>query len=115
MTKILVVDDDPVIVEGLVALLRHEAFEPEGVFDRESAEEAMAAEHFPIVLADLRLRSEEEGWRLLDSIARISPGTRIASMTGYATAEVEQKLRERGAALVLRKPIGIEEIVALLR
>ena len=72
---ILVVDDDPVIVEGLVALLRHEAFEPEGVFDRESAEEAMAAEHFPIVLADLRLRSEEEGWRLLDSIARISPGT----------------------------------------
>jgi RNA polymerase sigma factor (sigma-70 family) len=115
MKKILVVDDDPMIVTGLVELLRLEDFEPEGAFDRETAEAAMAAEFFPLVLADLRLRSEDEGWRLLDAIARISPNTRVASMTGYATDEVERKLRERGAALVLRKPIEITEIVALIR
>src|SRR2546427_3170628 len=115
MTRILVVDDDPVIVEGLVEMLRFESFDASGVFDRETAEEALAQEFYPVVLADLRLRSEEEGWRLLDAIARISPNTRVASMTGYATDEIEQKLRERGAALVLRKPIEITEIVALIR
>src|SRR5438034_6754354 len=115
MARILVVDDDPVIVDGLLAVLRGEEIDPTGALDRESAEEAMAAEFFPIVLADLRLRSEEEGWRLLDAIARISPKSRIASMTGYATAEVEQELRARGAALVLRKPIEIADIAALLR
>jgi RNA polymerase sigma factor (sigma-70 family) len=115
MTRILVVDDDPMIVEGLVEMLRIESFDASGVFDRETAEEALAKEFYPVVLADLRLRSEEEGWRLLDAIARISPKTRVASMTGYATDEIEQKLRERGAALVLRKPIEITEIVALIR
>jgi len=115
MTRILVVDDDPMIVEGLVEMLRIESFDAAGVFDRESAEEAMAAEFYPIVLADLRLRSEKEGWMLLDAIARMSPKTRVASMTGYATDEIERKLRERGAALVLRKPMPIEEIVALIR
>jgi len=115
MTRILVVDDDPVIVEGLVEMLRLESFEASGVFDRESAEEALVGEFYPIVLADLRLRSEEEGWLLLDAIARLSPKTRVASMTGYATDDVEQKLRERGAALVMRKPMEIAEIVALIR
>src|SRR5947208_5679753 len=104
MTKVLVVDDDPGIVEGLIAVLATEDFEATGALDRESAEEALAAEFFPIVLADLRLRSEAEGWRLLDAIARISPRSRVASMTGYATDEIERELRARGAALVLRKP-----------
>jgi len=115
MTRILVVDDDPVIVEGLVAVLRDETFEAFGALDRETAEEALAAEFFPIVLADLRLRSEKEGWLLLDAIARISPTSRVASMTGYATEEIERELRARGATLVLHKPIEIDDIVALLR
>ena len=115
MTKILVVDDDPLIVEGLVEMLGIEDFDATGAFDRESAEEALAAEFYPVVLADLRLRSEEEGWRLLDAIAQISPKTRVASMTGYATDEVERELLARGAALVLRKPIEIAQIVALIR
>jgi len=113
--KILVVDDDPLIVEGLVELLRMESFDAAGALDRETAEEAVAAAFYPVVLADLRLRSEEEGWLLLDAIARLSPSTRVASMTGYATDEVEARLRARGAALVLRKPIEIAEIVALIR
>jgi DNA-directed RNA polymerase specialized sigma24 family protein len=115
MTKILVVDDDPFIVEGLVELLRIESFDATGALDRETAEKAMASEFYPIVLADLRLRSEAEGWLLLEAIARISPKSRIASMTGYATDDIERELLARGAALVLRKPMEISAIVALMR
>jgi RNA polymerase sigma factor (sigma-70 family) len=114
-TRILVVDDDPAIVEGLVELLRIESFDAMGVLDRQTAEEAMAAEFYPIVLADLRLRSMDEGWMLLDAIGRISPKSRIASMTGYATADVERELLARGSSLVLRKPMEITAIVALMR
>lgn len=115
MMRILVVDDDPTIVEGLVELLRVESFDATGAPDRETAEEALAAEFYPIVLADLRLRSEAEGWLLLDAIARISPKSRVASMTGYATDDVERELLARGAQLVLRKPMEITQIVALMR
>lgn len=115
MKKILVVDDDPVIVEGLVELLRDEAFETAAAFDRESAEELIAGEFYPLVLADLRLRSDEDGLHLLDSIARISPGSRVAAMTGYATPELERELISRGASVVLRKPFDAAQIVAALR
>jgi len=115
MKKILVVDDDPVIVEGLMTLLQDEAYETAAAFDRESAEELIAAEFYPLVLADLRLRSNEEGLHLLDSIARISPGSRVAAMTGYATPELERELIARGASIVLRKPFEAAQIVAALR
>jgi len=115
MKKILVVDDDPVIVEGLVELLRDEAFETAAAFDRESAEELIAGEFYPLVLADLRLRNDEDGLHLLDSIARISPGSRVAAMTGHATPELERELISRGASVVLRKPFDAAQIVAALR
>lgn len=115
MKKILVVDDDPVIVEGLVELLRDEAYETAAAFDRESAEELIAGEFYPLVLADLRLRNDEDGLYLLDSIARISPGSRVAAMTGHATPELERELISRGASVVLRKPFDAAQIVAALR
>jgi len=115
MQKILIVDDDPVIASGLSMLLETYDFAAETADSRESAEERLASEFFPVILADLRLQSEEEGFLLLDSIRRISPRTQVASMTGHATPDIEARLRELGARLVLYKPIGGDELVAVMR
>jgi len=115
MSRILVVDDEPSIVAGIQALLELHAIETEGALDCDSAEERIAGEFFPVILADLRMRSEEEGFRLLDSVRRISPASRIATMTGGVDAATEQRLRERGSQLILRKPLGEDELIAALR
>lgn len=115
MSRILVVDDDPMIVAGVTMMLDVHDLSSEGACDAEAAEALIGREFFPVILADLRLRTEEEGLRLLDSIRRLSPRSRVATMTGYADAETERRLRERGAELVLHKPLEEEVLIAALR
>ncbi|HEX8170940.1 MAG TPA: response regulator [Thermoanaerobaculia bacterium] len=115
MNRILIVDDDPGVVAAVAALLEAYDLSAEGVWDPDQAEELLASEFFPVVLADLRFRTEEDGYRLLESIRRISPRTRVASMTGHLTDEIEARVRELGARLVLRKPVDDGVLVRVLR
>jgi RNA polymerase sigma factor (sigma-70 family) len=115
MQRVLVVDDDPVIVEALVTSLSLEDFDVVGVHDREAAEAKIASEFFPLILTDLRMRSEDDGLRLIDAVARLSPRSRVATMTAYAAPGMEQELLARGAALVLFKPFNVVETARVLR
>ncbi len=115
MQRVLVVDDDPVIVEALVTSLSLEEFDVTGVHDRAAAEERIASEFFPLILTDLRMRSEDDGLQLLDAVARLSPQSRVATMTAYAGPGMEQELLARGAALVLFKPFNVFETARVLR
>jgi len=115
MQRVLVVDDDPVIVEALVTSLSLEDFDVVGVHDREAAEAKIASEFFPLILTDLRMRSEDDGLRLIDAVARLSPRSRVATMTAYAAPGMEQELLARGAALVLFKPFNVIETARVLR
>ncbi|HEY2090798.1 MAG TPA: sigma-70 family RNA polymerase sigma factor [Thermoanaerobaculia bacterium] len=115
MQRVLVVDDDPVIVEALVTSLSLEEFDVVGVHDRAAAEERIASEFFPIILTDLRMRAEDDGLQLLDAVARLSPRSRVATMTAYAAPGMEQEILSRGAALVLFKPFNVFETARVLR
>jgi RNA polymerase sigma factor (sigma-70 family) len=114
MNRILIVDDDPQVLAGLQEFLALENIKTVGVLDRDGAEELLESEYFPLVLADVRLRSEADGMQLLESIRRISPRTRVASMTGSLNID-EERLRALGASVILRKPFPIAEIVAVIR
>lgn len=114
MRKVLVVDDEAAISDGIAALLGLEEIDAVAAYDRESAEAILMNGHFHVVLADLRLHTEEEGLLLLDSIRRLSPGTRIATLTGFATPAVEDELLRRGSSVVLRKPMSFEDVIAVV-
>ncbi len=114
MKQVLVVDDEEAITEGLLALFELEHIEATGAYDRESAEALIQSEFYPVILADLRLRTEEDGLRLLDSIKRMSPRSRVASLTAFATPEIEAELLRRGSSMVLRKPMEFDEIIAVV-
>ena len=113
-SRILVVDDEPMIVEGLTIHLSWKELEASGAFDRESAAAMVAEEHYPVVLADLCLHTVEDGLLLIEQIRRVSPGSRILSMTGRADPQLEAEVLERGSAMVLRKSDGEQVIVAAI-
>lgn len=115
MNKILIVDDEVIVASSLLAIFEAHDFKAQAVHDRQQAEELIAREFFPIILADVRLQTEEEGLALLESIQRLSPRSRVASLTGYATAALERELAARGTSLVLEKPVGVDEIIAVVR
>src|SRR5205823_6875571 len=114
MRQILVVDDDPHVLAALTELLDLEDLRSAGAADGATAE-AISSHFFPVILADIRLRSDAEGLQLLESIRRLSPRSRVASMTGSASPDVEARARELGAQLVLQKPIDDGALVAVLR
>lgn len=115
MSKILIVDDEPMIVEGLRLLLDLNGIESEGAACCDEAEARIASEFFPVILSDLRMHGDEDGFRLIDAVRRVSPRSRVAAMSGYADAATEARLRERGAHLVLHKPLLEDELMAALR
>jgi RNA polymerase sigma factor (sigma-70 family) len=115
MRQILVVDDDPHVLAGLKELLDLEDLRSAGAADGATAQAMLSSHFFPVILADIRLRSDAEGLHLLESIRRLSPRSRVASMTGSASPDVEARARELGAQLVLQKPIDDGELVAVLR
>lgn len=115
MSKVLVVDDDCQIVEGLLACFGLEEIDAVGVYDLESARARLAAEFFPVIVADLRLQNEDDGLRLLEAVRAMSPKSRVATLTGHATAELEQQLAALGSRLVLHKPVESNVIVEVVR
>jgi RNA polymerase sigma factor (sigma-70 family) len=109
--QVLVVDDERSIVVGLTALLAMADIDSAGAFDRLSAEAMMKGQFYSVILADIRLITEAEGLELLDDIRRISPRSRVLSMTGYATPEIEREVLARGSSSVIRKPASNGEIL----
>jgi RNA polymerase sigma factor (sigma-70 family) len=112
--RVLVVDDEEAIVVGLKYLLDAEKIESSGAFDRLSAESLMEGTFFSVIVADLRLHTESEGLELLDGIRRISPRSRVVTLTGFITPELEEEVLRRGVAMVILKPAGGDEILAAI-
>lgn len=115
MNRVLIVDDDPAIVAGLTSYFELENFETAGALDLSAAEELLQSEHFAIVLADLRLQTDSDGFRLIEAVRELSPRTRIATLTAYADAAMEKKVLELGSSMVLRKPMEAAQLVAIVR
>jgi RNA polymerase sigma factor (sigma-70 family) len=112
--RVLIVDDEETIVEGLLCLLQCESIEGSGAFDRVGAEALMEDTFYSVIVADLRLHTEAEGLELLDAIRRISPRSRVLTLTGFATAELENEVLRRGSSKVMRKPAQADQILGAI-
>lgn len=115
MARILIVDDETPLAEALSELFEAQNIAAAVAADRLEAEQMLLDEHFSVILADVRLRNEEEGLLLLESIRRLSPRSKIATMTGYATPALETRLRSLGARQILYKPVEFEELLRVIR
>lgn len=113
--KVLVVDDEPAIVAGIQAVLELHDLEAEGAWDCERAEALLAGEFFPVILTDLRMRTDEDGLRIIDAVKRLSPRSVVATITGHADAATEARIRDAGAHMILRKPLDDEVLMAAVR
>jgi len=116
--RVLVVDDEALMVESVMMMLDHEKIEAASASDYDGAVELLDDRFFPVIVSDLRLHSEEEGLRLIDAIRERTPRSRVVVLTGNTSPAVEDDLLRRGVALVLHKPamsaVMIEAVVALL-
>lgn len=113
---LLVVDDDPVVTEGLAAGLYSDARTIVTCQTVEAAELIVEEMHPLAVISDIQLsgRFDFDGLRLLSHIALHSPETMVVLMSGARTDGLAAEAERRGARAFLQKPFGLDEIEILL-
>ena len=101
--QVLIVDDEELVVHAVMAMLEDEQIGSTGAADRATAIRIMENRFYPVIVADIRLRTEAEGLLLLDEIRALAPESRVVCMSGYVTDELEIEARRRGARFVVEK------------
>lgn len=116
MIRIVVVDDHPVVREGLVASLEDDP-EFQVVGAAGSAEDALplvAAQRPDLVLLDLELPGIS-GLKAIPAFAAASPASRILILTAYDTDERVLGAIRAGARGYLLKGASLDEIARAIR
>ena len=117
MIRLLVVDDHPIVRQGLVAVLEDEA-DFSVVGSVASAEEAirLAATAEPeVILLDLELGSGMDGVTAITPLLAARPDARILVFTAYDTSERVFAAIQAGAKGYLLKGAPVEELTRAIR
>lgn len=109
--RILLVDDEQVIVETLQEFLQSEGFEVAVATDAPAALERVEAFEPDLALCDVQLPGLD-GLELLDRLLRVRPETLVLMITAYATVENAVAAFRRGAQDYLMKPVIFDELLA---
>ncbi len=112
--RILVVDDEQVVLDVLEQTLAREGFLVTTRANAEAGLEELAREAFDLVLCDIRLEGVD-GLAFLGEVRRNHPGVDVVLMTGYGSIAEAIDAMALGAVDYLTKPLNPKEIVARLR
>lgn len=111
--SILIVDDDPSTLEGLVELLQRSGYRARGAASFEEGREALDHTTVDLLITDVRLGAAN-GLQLVLRAQMRHPPTPVIVMTGFADSVLEAEARRMGAVFLL-KPIAAADLLALVR
>lgn len=107
--KILVVDNEPRMVDSLKALLTMEGYDVIGEHDPLAAFEQIEKNQFDLVITDIRM-PKLNGLEIMRRIRDRDPNLGVILITGYASLETAKDAVEEGAFGYLTKPLEIDEL-----
>lgn len=114
--KLLIVDDEPIIRDGIKALVDLEGLGIEEIFEAENGEQAYKLFELnqpDIVLADINM-PRMNGLEFSEKIKRLKPEVRIALITGYDYFDYARQAIKIGVEDYVLKPVSRSDITALL-
>jgi DNA-binding response OmpR family regulator len=111
MAKVLIVEDDEVIAEGMARHLSEAGFEPIRVLNGTQGLARLRYERPDVCVVDLMLPGTD-GWRLIESARNEGIGTPIVVVSARGTEHDRVHALEIGADDYLVKPFSMKELVA---
>ena len=111
--KILVVDDEEIVLESCQAVLEEAGFEAVLVPSADEALKAMKHEDCVLLLVDVKM-PEYDGMYLIQEVKKQS-GKPVIVMSGYYTQETIDEAITMGAATFIAKPFEPEELINAIR
>ncbi len=115
MCDVLLVDDEPVVLRGMAAVLEICGVTPHTAESREQALDHLRGGLDPVaIIADFRLRNGETGIQVIEQgrqlLGKAVPGLII---TGDTAPDLVARFSECGVP-VLHKPVGLAELLTKL-
>ena len=111
--RILVIDDDPVVRDMLVEMLRREGYDVDAAEDGRAGMRKFHEHPAALVITDL-LMPEQEGLETLMKLRHTGLPVRVMAISGGGRVGAEAYLssaRTLGADAILAKPFGREELL----
>ena len=112
-STVLIVDDQDSIRMSLAAVLEDSGY---NIIEAESGYQAIDAvkqSSIDLVLLDIKMPGIN-GVQTFREIKKISPGTAVVMMTGFALEDLVEAALEEGAYSVVYKPFDVEKIISLV-
>ena len=104
--RIMVVDDEPMLVDIMIGFLRKMNLECEGYGDPQEAFEAYRKKPFPMLITDINMPGMS-GLELLEKVREINPACRAIMVTGFGEKENVLEAMRLGASDFLEKPLSM--------
>lgn len=113
--KILVIDDDVLVLKSLKNLLARASYEVKCVKSGEEAEVELENEKYDLIISDVRMPKHDgvAVIKKLKEVSRIRYGVEVPFIfiTGYASEDVPIEAVKLGAKDYILKPFDLEEIL----
>jgi DNA-binding NtrC family response regulator len=113
LKRILVVDDEPMIVSLLSRILREKGWDVSEARSGTDGIDQLDRVRFDVILTDLVMPGDS-GIDLLRAAKEIHPDIEVILMTGYANADTAIEAMRNGAFHYIMKPLKAEEVLHLV-
>lgn len=117
MYKVVIIDDEPIIVEGISRMISWEDFECRIVataYDGDEGIEIIRKVSPNIIITDIAM-PDMDGLTMIAGVKSEFPDMQISILTGYRKFEYAQKAINLGVKRFLLKPSSMEEIEEAIR
>ena len=112
--KILVVDDDAIVIKSCKRILEAEGLEVSTVPSADEALEMIKKYEFDLLLIDVKM-PKHDGMFLMREILKVIPDMPIVVMSGYPTPETVSDVLKLGATQFIPKPFRPDELIKTIR
>jgi two-component system OmpR family response regulator len=112
--RILLVEDDPLLADGLARALKQSAYVVELASDGKAADQWLKTEEFDLVILDLGL-PEIDGSEVLQRLRQRKQHTPVLILSARMALEERVRLLNLGADDYVLKPVALAELEARVR
>lgn len=112
--KVLIVDDDPAVLNVCQVILSKKGFQVRGVDKGGAALRAIAADTYDLLLLDIGL-PDIDGLTVLEHVTARYAGISPILITGHATLEATIRAQELGAEGFILKPFDDTKLMGVVR
>ncbi|HMK33689.1 MAG TPA: response regulator [Desulfomonilaceae bacterium] len=111
--KILVLDDEQVVLDSVTRVLEDENYEVRTCRNGQDAQNTLKEGGFDILITDLKMPGMD-GLQAMEALSEIDPDLSMIMFTGYSTVDSAVKAMKLGAVDYIRKPFTPDQLTDMV-